>query len=210
MEKPLNSKDLQQDSFRTAVDPFLPLPFLFPFYVIFIIYFDSQTFFRCISSVENILEHAQEPMESQNNANVNNKHEFWAKQDQYEQSQNQQVHFHIYKGLLSIYQEYVLYIQVLAQSREIKESQSNSKRGSPTTHLKGVGRTKQIPQGGRTALVSAVPRTNKLKVSGGTQTATTDFQQSKYMMKFKNLCAITTSPYSCQKLFIIHNIEVFH
>lgn len=42
---------------------------------------------RCISSVENILEHAQEPMESQNNANVNNKHEFWAKQDQYEQSQ---------------------------------------------------------------------------------------------------------------------------
>lgn len=48
---------------------------------------DNLFLSRCISSVENILEHAQEPMESQNNANVNNKHEFWAKQDQYEQSQ---------------------------------------------------------------------------------------------------------------------------
>lgn len=33
--------------------------------------------------------------------------------------------------------------------------------------------------GGRTAQVSAVPRTNKIKVSGGTQTATADFQPSE-------------------------------
>lgn len=35
--------------------------------------------------------------------------------------------------------------------------------------------------GGRTAHVSAVPRSNKLKVSGGTQTTTADFQQSKIL-----------------------------
>lgn len=32
------------------------------------------------------------------------------------------------------------------------------------------------PNGGRTAHVSAVPRSNKLKVSGGTQTCTADLQ----------------------------------
>lgn len=39
--------------------------------------------------------------------------------------------------------------------------------------------TSLLAGSGRTAHVSAVPRTHKLKVSGGTQTTTTDFQQSK-------------------------------
>lgn len=39
--------------------------------------------------------------------------------------------------------------------------------------------TNAMMNGGRTAHVSAVPRSNKLKVSGGTQTANGDFQQSK-------------------------------
>jgi hypothetical protein len=34
--------------------------------------------------------------------------------------------------------------------------------------------------GGRTAHVSAVPRSHKLKISGGTQTTTADFPQSKF------------------------------
>lgn len=40
--------------------------------------------------------------------------------------------------------------------------------------------------GGRTAHVSAVPRSNKLKVSGGTQTTTADFQQSKTINETRN------------------------
>lgn len=81
--------------------------------------------------------------------------------------------------------------------RKDKGSPSQSRRSSagasPTS--KNVVRTKGVPQsfgyikrtngtspemlaGGRTAHVSAVPRSSKLKVSGGTQTATTDFQQS--------------------------------
>lgn len=39
--------------------------------------------------------------------------------------------------------------------------------------------TSALMSGGRTAHVSAVPRSNKLKVSGGTQTTNGDFQQSK-------------------------------
>lgn len=39
--------------------------------------------------------------------------------------------------------------------------------------------TNAMLAGGRTAHVSAVPRSNKMKVSGGTQTTTADFQQSK-------------------------------
>lgn len=39
--------------------------------------------------------------------------------------------------------------------------------------------TNVLMNGGRTAHVSAVPRSNKLKVSGGTQTVTHDFQPSK-------------------------------
>ena len=39
--------------------------------------------------------------------------------------------------------------------------------------------TNAMMTGGRTAHVSAVPRSNKLKVSGGTQTTNGDFQQSK-------------------------------
>lgn len=40
--------------------------------------------------------------------------------------------------------------------------------------------------GGRTAHVSAVPRSNKIKVSGGTQTPNGEFQQSKWNW-FRNL-----------------------
>ncbi|KAG5683216.1 hypothetical protein PVAND_012511 [Polypedilum vanderplanki] len=86
-------------------------------------------------------------------------------------------------------------------SRKDKTSSpSHSRRSTPST--KSSNRTKGVPQnfgyikrtngsstatemqtnallaGGRTThVVSAVPRTNKLKVSGGTQTSTADFQQ---------------------------------
>ena len=88
-------------------------------------------------------------------------------------------------------------------SRKDKTSSpSHSRRSTPSTK-NSSGRTKGVPQnfgyikrtngssaatemqtnammaGGRTAHVSAVPRSNKLKVSGGTQTTTADFQQSK-------------------------------
>lgn len=46
--------------------------------------------------------------------------------------------------------------------------------------------TNAMLAGGRTAHVSAVPRSNKLKVSGGTQTTTADFQQSK-LIQFVHL-----------------------
>lgn len=87
-------------------------------------------------------------------------------------------------------------------SRKEKSSPSHSRRSTPAA--KSSSRTKGVPQnfgyikrsngtataneiqtntvllaGGRTAHVSAVPRTNKIKVSGGTQTATADFQPSK-------------------------------
>lgn len=52
---------------------------------------------------------------------------------------------------------------------------SNESSAAIETH------TSAMMAGGRTAHVSAVPRTNKLKVSGGTQT---DFQQSKIYFKF--------------------------
>jgi hypothetical protein len=87
-------------------------------------------------------------------------------------------------------------------SRKDKTSSpSHSRRSTPSA--KSSSRTKGVPQnfgyikrtngsstatemqtnamlaGGRTAHVSAVPRSSKLKVSGGTQTTTADFQQSK-------------------------------
>lgn len=88
-------------------------------------------------------------------------------------------------------------------SRKDKTSSpSHSRRSTPSA--KSSSRTKGVPQnfgymkrangsssaaemqgnamlaGGRTAHVSAVPRSSKLKVSGGTQTTTADFQQSMY------------------------------
>lgn len=39
--------------------------------------------------------------------------------------------------------------------------------------------TSALMSGSRTAAVSAVPRTNKLKVSGGTQTSANELQQSE-------------------------------
>lgn len=65
--------------------------------------------------------------------------------------------------------------------------------------------TNVMMNGGKTAHVSAVPRSNKLKVSGGTQTATGDFQQSrKHKMKkkkiSKTIVSSRTKP-SVQKLF---------
>lgn len=39
--------------------------------------------------------------------------------------------------------------------------------------------TSALMNGSRTAAVTAVPRTNKIKISGGTQTTNNDFQQSK-------------------------------
>lgn len=41
--------------------------------------------------------------------------------------------------------------------------------------------TSALMNGSRTAAVTAVPRTNKLKISGGTQTTNNDLQQSKYL-----------------------------
>lgn len=78
------------------------------------------------------------------------------------------------------------------------QAQANARRnGVPKTRTKGVPQnfgyikrtngsatatemqTNAMIAGGRTAHVSAVPRSNKLKVSGGTQTANGDFQPSK-------------------------------
>jgi hypothetical protein len=90
-------------------------------------------------------------------------------------------------------------------SRKDKGSPSHSRRNASATkasRTKGVpqsfgyikrpnGTTLMSPQeqgqppgammgsGGRTAHVSAVPRSNKVKVSGGTQTTTADFSQSE-------------------------------
>lgn len=80
----------------------------------------------------------------------------------------------------------------------LDKSAANARRnGVPKTRTKGVPQnfgyikrtngsstatdmqTTAMMAGGRTAHVSAVPRSNKLKVSGGTQTANGDFQQSK-------------------------------
>lgn len=90
-------------------------------------------------------------------------------------------------------------------SRKDRGSPSHSRKSSSSSKLTG-SRTKGVPQsfgyvkktngsampgvvdqqqgqslltGGRTAHVSAVPRSAKLKVSGGTQTTTADFQASK-------------------------------
>ncbi|CRK87572.1 CLUMA_CG001369, isoform A, partial [Clunio marinus] len=86
-------------------------------------------------------------------------------------------------------------------SRKDKTSSPNHSRRSTPSAKSSSSRTKGVPQnfgyikrtngsstatemqtnamlaGGRTAHVSAVPRSNKLKVSGGTQTTTADFQQ---------------------------------
>lgn len=43
--------------------------------------------------------------------------------------------------------------------------------------------TSALMSGSRTAAVSAVPRTNKLKVSGGTQTSANEIPQSKKNLK---------------------------
>jgi hypothetical protein len=92
-------------------------------------------------------------------------------------------------------------------SRKDKGSPSHSRRNASTTK---TSRTKGVPQSfgyikrpngttimspqeqvqhssslmgvGRTAHVSAVPRSNKVKVSGGTQTTTADFSQSKIIV----------------------------
>lgn len=79
-----------------------------------------------------------------------------------------------------------------------KAGQIDARRnGVPKTRTKGVPQnfgyikrtngssaatdmqTSSMMSGGRTAHVSAVPRSNKIKVSGGTQTTNGDFQQSK-------------------------------
>lgn len=70
-------------------------------------------------------------------------------------------------------------------------SQATAKQGISRSNSKGVppgfsyikrtngASATEMLTGARTAHVSAVPRTSKLKVSGGTQTATSDFQSSK-------------------------------
>ena len=82
---------------------------------------------------------------------------------------------------------------------EKSQSQANLRRnGIPKTRAKGVPQafgyikrtngsatatemqTNAMMVGGRTAHVSAVPRSNKMKVSGGTQTGNSEFQQSKF------------------------------
>jgi hypothetical protein len=97
-------------------------------------------------------------------------------------------------------------------TRKDKNSPNHSRRSTPsakTTRTKGVpqsfgyikrpnGTTMMtmpdqssnqqataLMTGGRTAHVSAVPRSHKLKISGGTQTTTSDFPQSKQKFLFK-------------------------
>lgn len=91
----------------------------------------------------------------------------------------------------------------MSSRKDKTSSPSHSRRSTPSA--KNSSRTKGVPQnfgyikrsngsstatemqtnamlaGGRMAHVSAVPRTNKLKVSGGTQT---DFQQSNFILHF--------------------------
>lgn len=94
-------------------------------------------------------------------------------------------------------------------SRKDRSSPSHSRKSSSSSSSKIAGsRTKGVPQSfgyvkktngvvveqpqqaqiiiatGRTAHVSAVPRTSKLKVSGGTQTTTADFQASELRLCF--------------------------
>lgn len=85
-------------------------------------------------------------------------------------------------------------------SRKDRGSPGHSRKSSSSSKI-ASSRTKGVPQGfgyikktngsveqqgqslltgGRTAHVSAVPRSGKLKVSGGTQTTTADFQASEY------------------------------
>lgn len=94
---------------------------------------------------------------------------------------------------------------MISQSQVLDKAacQSHTKRnGVPKTRTKGVPQnfgyikrtngssaateiqTNMMMNGGRTAHVSAVPRSNKMKVSGGTQTPNGDFQpQSKFDAK---------------------------
>jgi hypothetical protein len=86
----------------------------------------------------------------------------------------------------------------------LQASPSPRRNGVPKTRTKGVPQnfgyikrsngsatanemqTHAMVGSGRTAHVSAVPRTNKLKVSGGTQTTTGDFQQSELSQSIKS------------------------
>lgn len=80
----------------------------------------------------------------------------------------------------------------------LDKNQQQRRNGIPKTRAKGVPQAfgyikrtngssaaNDLPTnammngGGRTAHVSAVPRSNKIKVSGGTQTPNGEFQQSK-------------------------------
>lgn len=80
---------------------------------------------------------------------------------------------------------------------KILDKNGQRRNGVPKTRTKGVPQnfgyikrtngssnatemqTNAMVAGGRTAHVSAVPRSGKLKVSGGTQTTNGDFQTSK-------------------------------
>jgi hypothetical protein len=79
----------------------------------------------------------------------------------------------------------------------LEKAAAQRRNGVPKTRTKGVPQnfgyikrtngsatatemqTNAMIAGGRTAHVSAVPRSNKIKVSGGTQTTNGDFQPSK-------------------------------
>lgn len=76
-----------------------------------------------------------------------------------------------------------------ASTTSATPTSANNKTGVTRSNSKGVppgfsyikrtnGSANDLLSGARTAHVSAVPRTSKLKVSGGTQTATSDFQSS--------------------------------
>lgn len=138
-----------------------------------------QFFHRCRSSIENILENEHNSMDSQENDKAaKNGRDYWGKlPDPPSNGQQEQP-------------------SSPTSSRKDKGSPSHSKRSSTPQAVKNVSRTKGVPQsfgymkrtngtaqeilqGARTAHVSAVQRTHKVKVSGGTQTANSDFQQSK-------------------------------
>lgn len=95
------------------------------------------------------------------------------------------------------------FLLLMFQQSQALEKARRHANGVPKTRTKGVPQnfgyikrsngsstatemqTNAMINGGRTAHVSAVPRSNKLKVSGGTQTANGDFQQSKKTKLFK-------------------------
>lgn len=159
--------------------------------------------FRCQTSREGNLDSAD--MESNSSKNSHGR-DYWG---------NQQVRLSIKSWELATLTPSVFQASSSPTSsrKDKTSSPSHSRRSTPSA--KTSSRTKGVPQnfgyikrsngssaatemqanamlaGGRTAHVSAVPRSNKLKVSGGTQTTTADFQQSELIKFDVTWCQLT-------------------